>query len=148
MSNAPRLISFLLVEDDDDHAELVIRSLQNNRVTNKIDRVKDGAKALEYLYAHLEDPMLSLPDVVLLDLKLPKVDGHEVLRRIKSDPVLKLIPVVILTTSAAESDRAAAYSQHANSYLVKPLDFNSFRKLAEDLNLYWGVWNEPPKVQY
>lgn len=146
MSSAPRLVSFLLVEDDDDHAELVMRSLLGNRVTNSIERAKDGAQALEYLQARLKDPSKSLPDIILLDLKLPKIDGHEVLRRIKTDPNLKVIPVVVLTTSAAEVDRAAAYAEHANSYLVKPLDFGSFRKLADDLNLYWGVWNQPPKV--
>lgn len=142
----PRLVSFLLVEDDDDHAQLVIRSLENNRVTNGINRVKDGAEALDYLFQRGKYKNQVLPDIILLDLKLPKVDGHEVLRRAKSDPHLKVIPIVILTTSAAESDKAMAYEEHANSYLVKPLDFNSFRKMAEELNLYWGVWNQPFRV--
>ena len=139
----PRLVSFLLVEDDDDHAQLVIRSLENNRITNRIDHVKDGAIALAYLFREGTFQNQPPPDIVLLDLKLPKIDGHEVLRRIKRDPRLKVIPVVILTTSAAESDRAKAYEENANSYLVKPLDFAKFRKMAEDLNLYWGMWNQP-----
>ncbi|MES2769378.1 MAG: response regulator [Bdellovibrionota bacterium] len=140
----PRLITFLLVEDDDDHAQLVIRGLENNRITNKIDRVRDGAEALDYLFCRDKYKEKVAPDIILLDLKLPKIDGHEVLRKIKMDSRLKVIPVVVLTTSAAESDRARAYQEHANSYLVKPLDFNSFRKMAEDLNLYWGVWNQAP----
>jgi CheY-like chemotaxis protein len=137
-------LSFLLVEDDEDHAQLVIRSLDNHRIGNRIHHVSDGAAALAYLFADPQDRKIPLPDIILLDLKLPKVDGHEVLRRIKSDPQLRVIPVVVLTTSAAESDRARAYAEHANSYLVKPLDFNNFRKMAEDLNLYWGVWNRLP----
>jgi CheY-like chemotaxis protein len=144
--NRPRLVSFLLVEDDEDHAQLVIRSLENNRVTNGIYHVKDGAEALDFLFRRGKYQSQSLPDIILLDLKLPKVDGHEVLRQVKSDPQLKVIPIVVLTTSAAESDRATAYEEHANSYLVKPLDFNSFRKMAEELNLYWGVWNQPHRA--
>jgi CheY-like chemotaxis protein len=139
-----KLISFLLVEDDEDHAQLMIRSLENNRITNKIFHVKDGAEAIDYLYGKGKYFDRLLPDVILLDLKLPKVDGHQVLKKIKNDPHLRVIPVVILTTSAAESDRATAYGDHANSYLVKPLDFESFRKMTEDLKLYWGVWNQSP----
>lgn len=141
--DAIRLVSFLLVEDDEDHAQLVIRSLASNRVTNKIDHVKDGAEALDYLFQRDKYQNQVRPDIILLDLKLPKVDGLEVLRCIKGDPHLKVIPVVILTTSAAESDRSMAYSSNANSYLVKPMDFAKFRKMAEDLNLYWGMWNQP-----
>jgi CheY-like chemotaxis protein len=144
--DGPSLISFLLVEDDDDHAQLVIRSLENNRVSNGITRVKDGVEALDFLFQRGKYKNQVLPDIILLDLKLPKMDGHEVLRKIKSDPRLKVIPVVILTTSAAESDKAMAYGEHANSYLVKPLDFDSFRKMAEELNLYWGVLNQPSTV--
>lgn len=142
--NGARLVSFLLVEDDDDHAQLVVRSLESNRITNRIDHVKDGAEALDYLFRRGKYVGQARPDVILLDLKLPKVDGHEVLREVKSDPQLKVIPVVILTTSGAEIDRSKAYEEHANSYLVKPLDFAQFRKMAEDLKLYWGMWNQPP----
>src|SRR5690606_24500907 len=83
------------------------------------------------------------PDVILLDLKLPKVNGHEVLAAIKDDPDLCSIPVVVLTTSSAETDRLKAYRHHANSYLVKPINFSRFRQMVSDLSLYWGVWNQP-----
>lgn len=147
MSNLEKekFISFLLVEDDEDHAQLVIRSLKNNRVVNRIDHINNGADALEYLFRKGQYSAQPLPDIILLDLKLPRVDGLEVLQKIKNDDNLKMIPVVILTTSDAEKDRTSAYLQHANSYLVKPLDFNQFRKMAEELNLYWAIWNQPPK---
>lgn len=135
----PRLIRFLLVEDDDSHATITMRSLRQNRVGNAIERVRDGAAALEYL----RDPSRPRPDVILLDLKLPKVDGHEVLAAIKQDPQLRLIPVVVLTTSDAELDRIEAYRHHVNSYLVKPIDFERFRQLVRDLSLYWSIWNRP-----
>ena len=141
-----QLITFLLVEDDDTHAHLVTRSLSKSRVANCVHRVADGEKALEFLRGEGEFEGQEHPDVVLLDLKLPKVDGHEVLAAIKSDPVLKKIPVVVMTTSDAESDRAQAYQHHANSYVVKPVDFEKFRQLVNDLCLYWGVWNESPEV--
>lgn len=137
-------VSFLLVEDDEDHAQLVIRSLRSNRVINRIEHINNGADAIEYLYARGKYQNRELPDIILLDLKLPKVDGLEVLQKIKNDEALKVIPVVVLTTSDAESDRTSAYLKHANSYLVKPLDFISFRKMAEELNLYWAIWNQPP----
>lgn len=140
----PHLISFLLVEDDDDHAQLVMRSLENHRITNKIYHVKNGADALDFLFQRGKFIEQETPDIILLDLKLPKIDGHEVLRKVKQDQTLKIIPVVILTTSSEESDRMTAYKAHANSYLVKPLDFINFKKMTEDLNLYWSVWNQPP----
>jgi two-component system response regulator len=146
-SKAPhKLVSFLLVEDDDDHAELVIRSLQNHRIANTIHHVKDGAEALDLLFQRGSYVDFPRPDIILLDLKLPKVDGHEVLRAVKSDIHLRVIPVVVLTTSTAESDKSRAYAEYANSYLVKPLDFKCFQKLAEELNLYWGLWNQAPIV--
>lgn len=142
-----QLITFLLVEDDDTHAHLVTRSLSKSRVANFVHRVADGEKALQFLRGEGEYEGQEYPDVVLLDLKLPKVDGHEVLAAIKSDPELKKIPVVVMTTSDAESDRAKAYEHHANSYVVKPVDFEKFRQLVNDLCLYWGVWNESPEVE-
>lgn len=141
----PHLLTFLLVEDDDNHAHLVMRSLKKARVQNQVFRVCDGAAALAFLRRQGEYCDKPHPDVVLLDLKLPKLNGHEVLAAIKSDETLKTIPVVVMTTSNAESDRAKAYEHHANSYVVKPLDFDRFRDLVKDLCLYWGVWNEPPE---
>ena len=138
----PRLVHFLLVEDDDDHATLIMRSLQRSRVSNQVDRVKDGEAALAYLKQQGEFAGRR-PDVVLLDLKLPRVDGHEVLRQIKEDESLRYIPFVVLPTSQPEVDRARAYEHHANSYLVKPVNFDRFQQMIEDLNLYWGVWNMP-----
>jgi CheY-like chemotaxis protein len=137
------LLHFLLVEDDDDHAAIVERTLKRNRVANTLDRVADGVEALEYVRRQGDYAERPRPDVILLDLKLPKVDGHEVLAGIKEDEDLLTIPVVILTTSDAETDRAKAYKHHANSYLVKPIDFKRFRQMVKDLSLYWGVWNCP-----
>ncbi len=139
-------IHFLLVEDDDDHAHLVSWNLKRHRVRNTVDRVADGAQALRYLRKEGEYAARPLPDVILLDLNLPKVDGHQVLRIIKEDQQLCRVPVVILTTSDAERDRAKAYEHHANSYLVKPTDFERFRNMVDVLSLYWGVWNRtvPP----
>jgi CheY-like chemotaxis protein len=108
---------------------------------NVVDRVCDGAEALDYL----RSPKKPRPDVVLLDLNLPKVDGHEVLARIKESPDLCTIPIVVLTTSDAEIDRLRAYREHVNSYLVKPIDFERFRQMVRELSLYWGVWNQPPQ---
>ena len=138
-----KLLHFLLVEDDDDHAAIVLRTLQRNRVGNTVDRVADGQQALDYLRGTTQFAGRPRPDVILLDLKLPKVDGHEVLETIKNDPQFSSIPTVVLTTSDAEVDRMRAYSNHANSYLVKPVDFHRFRQMVDDLNLYWGVWNRP-----
>ena len=144
MLEAPKLLKFLLVEDDDDHATIVTRTLKNERMANLIDRAKDGVEAMQYLRRELPFEKAKLPDVILLDLKLPKKDGLEVLEEIKADEALRHIPVVILTTSDAETDKIRAYRNHANSYLVKPLDATCFKKMVEELNLYWGVWNRAP----
>jgi CheY-like chemotaxis protein len=141
-----QLITFLLVEDDETHAHLVTRSLAKSRVANRVFRVADGAEALAFLKGEGKFKGAERPDVVLLDLKLPKLSGHEVLALIKTDPNLQKIPVVVMTTSDAESDRAKAYEHHANSYVVKPVDFEKFRQLVNDLCLYWGVWNESPEA--
>ncbi|MFK7884348.1 MAG: response regulator [Phycisphaerales bacterium] len=144
METARNPVSFLLVEDDEDHADLIMRSMRDNRIFNEINHVTDGEKALAYLRRQAPYEEAKRPDVVLLDLKMPRVDGHEVLRVVKSDPQLAPIPVVIMTTSEAESDRVQAYAAHANSYLVKPLDFDSFHKLVQELKLYWAAVNTPP----
>jgi CheY-like chemotaxis protein len=125
------------------HAELIQMTLAESRIGNTFDRVSDGEEALAYLRregAYTNKPQ---PDVVLLDLKLPKVDGHEVLAQIKSDESLRRISVVVLTTSQSEADKVKAYYNHANSYLTKPIDFGRFQQMVKDLELYWGVWNQP-----
>jgi len=137
----------LLVEDDPAHAEIVRRNFVNFRMANRLLHVPDGQQALDYLFhrAEFQDPNLApRPNLILLDLRLPKVDGLEVLKTIKADADLAGIPVVVLTTSAAEVDMAKAYGNHANSYLVKPVDFPQFLKLMDALGYYWLVWNQFP----
>lgn len=135
---------FLLVEDDDDHADLVLRAMREERVRNSVARVCDGEAAIRYLRQESEYANATRADVVLLDLNLPRMSGQEVLRCIKSDALLDATPVVVLTTSDAESDRARAYELKVNSYVVKPLDFKQFQDMVHQLGLYWGVWNAPP----
>jgi len=140
-------IVILLVEDDPAHAEIVRRNLEGSRIANRLLHVEDGQAALDYLYrrAEFSDPVRApRPGLILLDLRLPKVDGLEVLKIVKADPDLFRIPVVVLTTSAAEADIARAYDSHANSYLVKPVDFSQFVKLMETLGYYWLAWNRHP----
>ena len=137
-------LHFLLVEDDEDHANLVQMALADNRVANTVDHVLDGAAALCYVRREAPYEDRGRPDVILLDLKLPKLDGHEVLAQLKEDSDLRSIPVVVLTSSEAEADRAKAYLRHANSYLTKPLDFDRFHQMIQDLKYYWSVWNQPP----
>jgi CheY-like chemotaxis protein len=137
----------LLVEDNVDHAELVLRTLAEHRVANAVRHVRDGQSALDYLFRRGEyaDPDRSpRPHVVLLDLRLPGIDGIEVLKVIKGSEDMRRIPVVVLTTSEAERDVARAYNNHANSYLVKPVGFEQFSKLMEDLGFYWLGWNTFP----
>ncbi|MDD2542245.1 MAG: response regulator [Desulfuromonadaceae bacterium] len=143
-------IVVLLVEDDPAHAEIVRRNFETSRIANRLIHLSDGQSALDYLCRRdvFGDPATSpRPGIILLDLRLPKVDGLNVLKIIKSDPLLEKIPVVILTTSAAESDIVKAYEYHANSYLVKPIDFHSFTELMDALGYYWLVWNQHPSMQ-
>ncbi len=139
----------MLVEDNADHAELVIRTLEDHRIANKIQHFLDGQSALDYLFRRkeYEDPESSpRPHMILLDLRLPRVDGLEVLRIIKEEELLKHIPVIVLTTSEAERDVAQAYGHHVNSYLVKPVGFEEFSKLMHDLGFYWLGWNTHPRI--
>ena len=138
--------TILLVEDNADDEALTLRALAKGRVKNRIVVVRDGAEALDYLLGAgkyesraLGDP----PQVVLLDLKLPKVDGIEVLKRIRAEPGTRTLPVVILTSSREERDLVAAYSNGASSYVVKPLDMVQFTEAVQHLELYWLVLNEP-----
>jgi two-component system, response regulator len=140
-------LHILLVEDNEDHAELVIRGMRDQQVANVIHHVPDGEKALDYLFnrgAYADTGTNPRPNLVLLDLRLPRVDGLEVLRTIKTTPELLRVPVVILTSSEAESDIIRSYDFHANSYLVKPLDFKTFTRLMKDLGFYWLGWNANP----
>lgn len=140
-------IVILLVEDDEGHAEIVRRNFEMCRMANHLIHVADGQAALDYLNQRNEfsDPAKSpRPGVILLDLRLPKVDGLEVLKIVKADPKLHTIPVVILTTSSAETDMVRAYDSHANSYLVKPVDFTQFTQLMETFGYYWLAWNQYP----
>lgn len=141
--NPLSLVKFLMIDDDADHIKLVARSLSKERIGNSFVWFTDGLEALKYLRREGEHAEAPRPDVILLDLKLPKMDGHEVLAKIKEEKSLAGIPVVILTTSNAEIDRCKAYKLHANSYLVKPVDMKSFQQMVIDLSLYWGVWNTP-----
>lgn len=135
-------ITILLIEDNEDHAALIMRSLNNFKVANTIIHLDDGEQALNYiLQIGKESPK---PHLVLLDLRLPKIDGLEVLKTLKSTPFLADIPVVVLTTSDADSDVEKACKNHANSYLVKPLDFAKFTELMNLLGFYWICWNKKP----
>lgn len=137
----------LLVEDNADHAELVMRSLTEHGVANQLHHVPDGEAALDYLFhrGDYADPQRSpRPHLVLLDLRLPKVDGLDVLKAMKTDDLLRRIPVVVLTTSDAERDMARAYDAYVNSYLVKPVDWLKFAKVVQDLGFYWLAWNRVP----
>ncbi|MFK5949964.1 MAG: response regulator [Methylococcales bacterium] len=142
-------ITILLVEDEEAHAVIVKRNLQDFKLANKIYHVKDGQAALDYLYRlNIYSKSLSSPkpELILLDLRLPKIDGLEVLKTIKTDPELVRIPVVIMTTSSAEKDITQAYDNYANSYLVKPLDLQQFMPMLENLGFYWLLWNQSPNL--
>jgi len=137
----------LLVEDNADDEALTLRALNKNKIANKIEVVRDGAEALDFLFAtgvHAGRDTRELPQVILLDLKLPKVDGLEVLRRIRSDPRTHMLPVVVLTSSKEEQDMIKAYTIGVNSYVRKPVDFNQFVEAIGQLGLYWLVLNEIP----
>ncbi|MBL9126007.1 MAG: response regulator [Verrucomicrobiales bacterium] len=140
-------VQILLIEDDPAHAEIVRRNLADFRVANRIIHLEDGQAAMDYLQRQdrFADPALSpRPDLILLDLRLPKVGGQEVLGYLKATPELRSIPTVILTTSKAEQDLVGAYSQGASSYLVKPVDFGKFSALLEAFGFYWLAWNQFP----
>ena len=140
-------LSILLVEDNKDHAELVIRSFRDNNATSRFHHVQDGVEALDYLFRRGEyaAPESSpRPALILLDLRLPRIDGLEVLREIKADGGLRSIPVIILSSSEADQDIARAYAENANSYLVKPIGYEKFLAMVHSLCSYWLSWNRHP----
>ena len=143
-------VEILLVEDDRDDVKLVLHSLKRFNISNRIHVVGDGAEALDFIFCtgayagrHMDDP----PKVVLLDIKLPKVDGFEVLRRIRADPRTTGQPVVLLTSSRENQDIAEGYRLHANSYIVKPVDFDRFTEAMRELGMYWLMLNVPPDLE-
>jgi CheY-like chemotaxis protein len=141
-------VEILLVEDSEEDAELAMRALKKHKLTNNMHRVADGAEALEFLFgkgAYASRQGKAPPRVVLLDLKLPKVDGMEVLRALKADPVLRTVPVVMLTSSKENRDLDEAYGLGVNSYIVKPVGFEKFVQAVEQLGLYWSLLNERPR---
>jgi len=141
-----KLKRILLAEDNENDIELTLTALQECRLSNDVEVVRDGAEALDYIYqrGNYSGRGDGLPCVVLLDLKMPRVDGHEVLRQIKSDPALRHIPVVMLTSSREEKDVILSYDLGVNAFVVKPVDFNQFIQAVHALGMFWAIVNEPP----
>ena len=142
-------VEILLVEDNPDDVELTLHALRTNNVSNRIQVARDGAEALDFIFGrgpHAGRSLRDGPKVILLDLKLPKVDGLEVLRQIKSDPSVQRIPVVVLTSSREERDVVRSYELGVNSYIVKPVDFTQFAEAVRQLGLYWTILNQPPAL--
>jgi two-component system response regulator len=141
--------TILLVEDSDDDADLTMMAFESASIVNPVVRARDGVEALDYLFrrgAYQGRNPAGLPVVVLLDLKLPRIGGHEVLKQIRAAPETKHLPVVILTSSDEDRDRLEAYTNHANSYVRKPVDYDQFVLASRQLGLYWTVTNLPPPV--
>jgi two-component system, response regulator len=138
-------VEILIVEDNPDDAELAIRALKKSHLANNVTHLIDGAEALDFLFGtgpYIDRDVNNVPKVILLDLKMPKVNGLEVLQRIKAEPLTKMIPVVILTSSAEDPDIKRSYELGANSYIVKPVEFNNFAKIISELGMYWLVINK------
>jgi len=140
-------VNILLVEDNEDHAELTLRALRSNNLINEVYVVKDGEEALDFVYhrgKYADVKEFPLPGLILLDISLPKVSGLEVLETLKGDPQLKVIPVIMLTTSEREEEIARSYAGGANSYVTKPVDFEEFVKKITEIKLYWTITNSLP----
>jgi two-component system, response regulator len=138
--------AILLVEDNDDEAELTLRAFRQAKIVNPIIRARDGVEALDYLFArdsHAGRDASQLPAVVLLDLRLPRLDGIDVLKAIRTDTRTRYVPVVLLTSSDHDRDRSAAYENHANSFVQKPVDYDEFVDIARQLGVYWTLVNRP-----
>jgi two-component system, response regulator len=138
------LVEILFIEDNPYEAELTIRNLKKHNLANKLKHIDDGADALDFIFRNCESENQPHPKLIILDLKLPKVDGLEILRRLKADDRTKTIPVVVLTSSKEERDIVESYKLGVNSYIVKPVNFDSFSKAVADLGLYWIVMNQGP----
>lgn len=148
--NASNAVELLLVEDNPQDLELTLRALRKASLANRMQVARDGAEALEYIFCegpHATRSIADRPKLILLDLKLPKVDGLEVLRRIKGDPRTKMIPVVVLTSSKEQRDVVESYQLGVNSYIVKPVNFEGFATAVRDLGFYWLLLNQPPKTE-
>ncbi|MBI3914594.1 MAG: response regulator [Chloroflexi bacterium] len=142
-------VEILLVEDNPNDVELTLHAFKKNNLTNPIHVARDGAEALDFLFArgaYTDRDVNHIPKVILLDIKLPKVDGLEVLKQIKADARTRLIPVVILTSSHEERDVVEGYKLGANSYIVKPVDFQQFSESVRQVGLYWALLNQPPVI--
>jgi two-component system, response regulator len=142
----PIATEILLVEDNPQDAELALRALRLGKVANHITVARDGPEALEILFGDSAQGVRAAPKVVLLDLKLPKIDGLDVLKRIKTHPRTKLIPVVVLTSSREQNDIVESYRLGVNSYIVKPVDFERFADAVQKAGMYWLLLNQPPEV--
>ena len=146
---AEQPIEILLVEDNPDDVELALHALKRNNFSNRIHVVRDGVEALEFIFgtgAYDGRNLHDVPRVILLDLKLPRLDGLEVLRRVKADTRTRMIPVVVLTSSREERDIVESYQLGVNSYIVKPVDFQQFTEAVRELGLYWLLLNQPAKL--
>lgn len=145
----PETTDVLLVEDNPNDALLAIRSLKESKLANEIVHLKDGQQAIDYLFRQdqYRERKGLLPKVILLDLKLPKVNGLEVLKALRANPETKLVPIVILTSSQIESDLIESYKLGANSYIVKPVEFENFSKSIREVGLYWLILNKPPILE-
>ncbi len=146
--NAADQIEILLVEDSQEDLDMTLYALRKANLANRIQVARDGAEALEFIFgegAYLGRQVENTPKVILLDLKLPKVDGLQVLKRIKSDPRTKMIPVVMLTSSKEQKDVIESYHLGVNSYIVKPVNFEGFANAVQKLGMYWMLLNQPPK---
>jgi two-component system response regulator len=142
---AQKSVDILLVEDNADHVELIVKALRDNNVLSEVHVATSGEEAMDFLYRHGAYVDAARPGLILLDIKLPGMDGIEFLRRIKADPELKLIPVVVLSTSGGEKDIIKGYCCGANSFIVKPVDFEHFVKVIKQVKLYWMVVNSLPR---
>jgi CheY-like chemotaxis protein len=147
--NTPNQTEILLVEDSQDDLDMTLRALRKANMANHIEIARDGVEALDFIFcegAHAARKIENMPKLILLDLKLPKVSGMEVLRRIKGDPRTKMIPVVMLTSSKEQKDVIESYGLGTNSYIVKPVDFESFAEAVQKLGMYWLLLNQPPQI--